>query len=73
MGRGMNGDEAVRWMDYAWHGVILVAVAALVYGYLYWRWSAIVDHGPEPGRRWLRRILHPAPRRGLTPRKRRRR
>jgi hypothetical protein len=45
----MSGDEVVRWMDYAWHGVILVAIAAVVYGILYSRWSGIVDQGPEPG------------------------
>jgi hypothetical protein len=69
----MNGDEVVRWMDYAWHGVILVAIAAAVYGILYARWSGIVDEGPEPGRRWLRRLLRPARRRDPAPRKHRRR
>jgi hypothetical protein len=70
----MSGDEIIRWMDYAWHGVILLVIAALFYGYWYWRWSALVDHGIQPERRRMRRILRPVHRhRATTPRKHRRR
>jgi hypothetical protein len=66
----MDEDTIIRWMDYVWHGAILVAIAALLYAYFYSTWSAIVDHGPQPVRRRLRRLLRPP--RDTPPRRRRR-
>jgi hypothetical protein len=67
----MDEDTVIRWMDWAWEGVLLVAFAAVYFIGRYVWWSRKVDH-------WTRRrhpaprLRHPARRRpGLTPRKHR--